>query len=235
MEPAAPFHEFSTLSTALVSDAGLRLDLAARWMSGGVRSVVAGMRVAGRVRPVRHHGSVDVFFEALEDARAGDVLVIDNGGRRDEGCIGDLTVLETRAAGLAGLVVNGVHRDTAELVRIEFPVFSLGTCPLGPRRLDPRDAHSLTSAEMGGFTVTREDAVFADDDGVVFVPLARTAEVLAVARKIADTERAQAQHVAAGRSLREQLRFADYLAARERDPALTFRAHLRRVGGAIEE
>jgi APA family basic amino acid/polyamine antiporter len=31
--------------------------------------------------------------------------VIDNAGRRDEGCIGDLTVLEARAAGLAGIVV----------------------------------------------------------------------------------------------------------------------------------
>lgn len=37
---------------------------------------------------VRHAGSVDVFFEALQTARPGQVLCIDNGGRLDEGCIG---------------------------------------------------------------------------------------------------------------------------------------------------
>lgn len=54
--------------------------------------------------PARHHGSVDVFLEALRRAEQGDVLVIDNGGRSDEACIGDLAVLEAEAAGLAGLV-----------------------------------------------------------------------------------------------------------------------------------
>ena len=39
----------------------------------------------------RHHGSVDIFLEALERRQAGDVLVIDNGGRTDEGCVGDLS------------------------------------------------------------------------------------------------------------------------------------------------
>ena len=42
------------------------------------------MRIAGRALPARHYGSVDVFLQALEGATAGDILVIDNGGRRDE-------------------------------------------------------------------------------------------------------------------------------------------------------
>jgi regulator of RNase E activity RraA len=197
--------------------------------------VLAGSRLAGPVRPVRHYGSVDVFLEAFESARAGDVLVIDNAGRRDEGCIGDLTVLEARAAGLAGIVVNGVHRDTTELVRIGFPVFSLGACPLGPRRLDARDPAALATAGMGAFEVGADDAVVADDDGVLFVPLARAAEILETARGIFETERAQAERIQAGRTLREQLSFRAFLAAREGDPALTFRRHLRRIGGAIEE
>jgi hypothetical protein len=69
----------------------------------------------------------------------------------------------------------------------------------------------------------------------VFVPLARVAEVLALADTIARTERGQAELVAAGRTLRDQFAFRDYLAARAKDPAHTFRRHLRRIGGAIEE
>jgi regulator of RNase E activity RraA len=83
--------------------------------------------------------------------------------------------------------------------------------------------------------VDRADAVVADDDGVLFVPLERLPELLAAAREIGRIERAQAAEVARGRSLRVQLRFDEFLKARARNPALTFREHLRRIGGAIEE
>jgi len=58
---------------------------------------------------------------------------------------------------------------------------------------------------------------------------------VAAAEAIAKTERRQAELVSSGRSLRSQLGFGDYLTARETEPTLTFREHLRRIGGAIEE
>jgi regulator of RNase E activity RraA len=42
-----------------------------------------------------------MFLEVFGAAGQGDVLVIDNGGRMDEACVGDLAVLEAEAAGLA--------------------------------------------------------------------------------------------------------------------------------------
>lgn len=227
--------QFATLSTSLIADAALRLQLPVRIAPSGIRVVGPGSRLAGGVLPARHFGSVDVFLEAMEAAQPGDVLVIDNNGRSDEGCIGDLTAFEAQASGLAGLIVWGAHRDTAELRQIRLPIFSYGSCPSGPRRLDQRDEDALRSARFGDFEVTKSDVVFADDDGCIFVSTDATEQLLAVASTIWQTERKQAERIISGETLRRQLKFADYLAKRSADPAYSFRQHLRDVGGAIEE
>jgi 4-hydroxy-4-methyl-2-oxoglutarate aldolase len=226
---------FFTLSTPLVCDAALRLQLPVQIAPSGIRPIISGSHLAGRALPARHFGSVDVFMEAMESAQPGDVLVIDNNARTDEGCIGDLTALEAQASGLAGIVVWGTHRDTPELKQIGLPIFTYGSWPAGPPRLDPRSDDALRTATFGEFQVTRNDVVFADDDGCVFVPAGSVEQVLKTARNIWETERKQADQIKTGKTLREQLKFADYLAKRTKDPALTFREHLRGIGGAIEE
>jgi 4-hydroxy-4-methyl-2-oxoglutarate aldolase len=114
-------------------------------------------------------------------------------------------------------------------------VFSYGTTPLGPLRLDPQQTEALESARFGEALVTREDIVLADDDGAIFVPAAQADEILHAARAIADVEREQAQKIRAGKTLRAETAFDAYLAQRADDPAYSFRRHLRAVGGAVEE
>lgn len=225
---------FENLTTAHLADACLRAGVPVR--CAPLSPVIPGQRAAGRALPCVHVGSVDVFLEAYESASAGDVLVVDNGGRRDEACVGDLAVLEARAAGLSGVVIWGLHRDTADIRAIGLPVFSLGALPTGPQRLDPRPGDGgLVRAVVAGFDVTRDDAVLADDDGMVVVPADRADELTELAGSIRDTERRQAALVESGTTLRDQLRFGEYLAARRDRPGLTFRDHLRGIGGAIEE
>ncbi|WP_329482219.1 RraA family protein [Kribbella sp. NBC_01484] len=225
-------NRFEGLTTAHMADACVRAGVPVRTVS---LTAVAGGRVAGRVLPAQHVGSVDVFLEAFESAAEGDVLVVDNGGRRDEACVGDLVALEAKAAGVAGIVIWGLHRDTVDIIAIGLPVFSLGALPTGPLRLDPQPADALSTATIGDWTVTREDVVLADEDGAIFVPADRVEELFGLAESIRDTEHQQADAIRAGRSLREQVRFADYLLVRAADPSLTFRQHLRLVRGAIEE
>jgi 4-hydroxy-4-methyl-2-oxoglutarate aldolase len=229
------FPDFSDLTTPVAADACLRLKIPLRIAPHGIRPLIGGQKILGRALPVRHYGSVDIFLEALSKAVGGEILVIDNRGRIDESCIGDLTVLETKANNLQGIVVWGLHRDTMELLEIGFPVFSYGTNPAGPQRLDARDEDALTTARFGDFTVTGDDFVLADADGALFAPLEKVAEIAEAAQKIRETERRQARMIGEGTTLSKQLRFAEYLSRRTENPNLSFREHLRLIGGAIEE
>ncbi len=105
------------------------------------------------------------------------MLVADNDGRLDESCVGDLVVLEAQAAGLEGIVIWGLHRDTIDIQAIGLPVFSLGAIPAGPQRLDARAPDALASATVGDWAVDREDLVLGDDDGVLFVPATHAGDV----------------------------------------------------------
>jgi regulator of RNase E activity RraA len=223
------------LTTPHVADACLRLGVPVRFAPPALTPLWQGIHMVGRVLPVRHYGSVDVFLEALEGASRGDVLVVDNGGRADEACVGDLVTLEVAGAGLAGMVIWGFHRDSRELASLHLPIFSLGALPAGPQRLDAQEPSAFQSARCGDHRVTPDDLVLGDDDGLLFVPLDRAAEVAEGAAAIRETERLQAARMHLGTSLRQQARFAEFLAARRADPALTFRQHLRAIGGAIEE
>lgn len=225
---------YAELTTPHVADACMRLGIPVRCAPADVQAVSDGAHIVGGVLPARHVGSVDVFLEAFGHAEHGDVLVIDNGGRLDEACVGDLVTLEASRAGLAGIVIWGLHRDSPELRELGLPVFSMGAFPAGPQRVDPQPDDALASARCGEVTVTTADFVLADDDGVIFLPRDRAMEVAEIAITIRDTEWRQAELMHSGTSLREQTRFADYLTARtERN--VTFREHLRELGGAIEE
>jgi regulator of RNase E activity RraA len=221
-------------STPFVADGCVALGLPVRLGRYGLRPLFVGTRICGAVCPAKHSGSVDVFLEAIAEAQPGDVLVIDNNARLDEGCIGDLVAGEALAAGLSGIIVDGAHRDTMAIRALGISVWSLGTCPAGPRELRARTVHALEAASVGPSTVTKEDVVFADDDGVLFVSAADVARVLASARDIATREQAHADRLSRGERLSAQFHLDEYVTARRDDPTHSFREHLKRLGGAIE-
>jgi regulator of RNase E activity RraA len=221
-------------TTPFIADACAQLALPVRVGPFNLRCNFPGSKIAGPARPARHAGSVDVFLEAIVASQKGDVLVIDNGGRHDEGCIGDLVVGEAFMSGLAGIVCWGTHRDTAAILSIGARVWSLGTCPNGPLELRRRSETALQAATLGSVTVTPDDYVFADDDGVVVVASAELTRVIDAAKDIAAREGAHAARLMKGELLRSQFDIATYLAKRRSDPSYTFRDHLKSFGGAIE-
>ena len=57
--------KFASLSTPLIADACLRLRIPMRLAPAGIHPLTLESHIAGRVLPVRHYGSVDIFLEAM--------------------------------------------------------------------------------------------------------------------------------------------------------------------------
>ena len=222
------------LTTPHLADGCLRIGVPVRCAPSGLRPLLPGMQCAGRARPVRHIGSIDVFFEALQEAQSGEVLVIDNGGRLDEACVGDIVALEVEAARIEGIVIWVLHRDSKELGEIGFPLFSLGALPTGPQRLHARPEDMFTRALVGPHAITAADIVVADANGVLFLPEDRLADIVNAALAYRDMEARQIKAMREGGSFRKLIRFDEYLARRRREPAYGFRQHLKEIEAAAE-
>jgi regulator of RNase E activity RraA len=224
----------TSLSGPHIADGCLRTGIPIRFAPPQVHPLLPTMECRGRALPVRHVGSIDVFFEAFEHAKPGDVVVIDNGGRTDEACIGDIVLLEAKAVGIAGFVIWGLHRDSKELREIGFPVFSMGALPTGPQRLHVRPPDIFECAMVGQHAITNRDIVIGDANGVLFLPSDRIEEIVEAATAYRETEARQLKAMREGRSYREQTRFAEYLEKRKANPSYGFRQHLKDIEAAGE-
>lgn len=226
--------EMNKLTTPHLADGCLTVGVPVRCAPAGVHPLSKTMCCVGRARPVQHVGSIDIFFEAFENVERGEVLVIDNGGRLDEACIGDIVLLEGRAAGLTGFVIWGLHRDSKELREIDFPVFSLGALPTGPQRLHARPPDAFARAAVGPHVVTSNDFVAADPNGVIFLPQDRLEDIVHAATGYREAEARQLRAMRNGQSFRKQIHFPEYLARRHRETNYGFRQHLKDIEAAGE-
>jgi len=221
---------FQSMTTAQLSDAVARLELPAKIAPYGIRPLVGGAKFAGPASPAVMDGGADRVLECIYRSAPGDVVVLDNGGRTDEACFGDLAAFEARSQRTAGVVIWGVHRDHRELEEIGVPLFSYGAYPLGMQRSRTPSDEPFARCHLGETTVARGDWVFADDDGVVVVSAGAIDEVMTSAEAIHAAEQAQVEAIEAGTSLREQLDFDRYVEAKKTDPTLTLGEHMKRIG-----
>ncbi|HWG25564.1 RraA family protein [Actinospica sp.] len=134
---------------------------------------------------------------AIDRARPGSVIVVDNGGRTEMGGWGGLLSLAASRNGVAGVVLDGACRDVDEARALGFPVFA--RCAVA--RTARRRVYEESTGEpvhIAGIPVGEGDLVVADGSGVVVLPQSRVLDVLAEAELLAAREQEMSARLKAG-------------------------------------
>jgi len=185
--------EFAKMVTPHLSDSMERL------YAGGpqLRPMHKEGKLAGPAFTVKTApGDNLLVHKALDTARPGDVIVVDAGGFADQAIIGELMMSRARQRGVAGLVIWGAIRDSAEIGAGSYPVYACGVTHRGPYKDGPGEIN--VPIAIGGMTVNPGDIIVGDADGLVAVPQERAEQVLASAKAIVAKESAAMKQILAG-------------------------------------
>jgi regulator of RNase E activity RraA len=138
----------------------------------------------------------------IDEVAVGDVIVIDNNGRKDCTVWGDIMTQYAGLQGIAGTVIDGVCRDVNRAITDNYPLFTAGRwMRTGKDRVQVGSVNEPIG--IGKVRVQPRDIVIADSNGVVVVPRARASEVAEVARRIEKREASIRDMIVGGASIAE--------------------------------
>jgi regulator of RNase E activity RraA len=194
-EPTQPalVDGFKHVEVASVSDAIEQLLHQKRYMSHNMRPIFptrfAGTALTVKLVKQENTTSADLngMLEAIDKGGPGSVYVMQLEDGADIAGMGGLMGTAMASRGFAGAVIGGGVRDLPQLTRIGFPVYAQGIVPstaVGHYRFVAMNIPIVCD----GVSVSPDDIIVADPDGVVVVPHEKAAEVLALAQKLDNTE-----------------------------------------------
>jgi len=193
--------------TGTTSDALDECGIAATVPASTLRPSDPSARVAGQAITVLNRKAAErrkvsglADIEAHNLAAPGNVLVVQ--GVAGISSMGGVSATIGKRQGEIAAIVDGAVRDIDHSRRIGYPIWSAGVSPItGKWRIETMAVNE--PVHIAGIEVTPGDLVLADECGVCFVPLARAAEVLAVAQRLAASEARRLQALAEGMPLAE--------------------------------
>ena len=142
------------------------------------------------------------MLDAIDEAAPGSVYVMVLQDGLDYAGAGGLMSTAMKYRGLAGAVIDGGVRDTPQIAKLQFPVFSRGVVPSTTVN-HYRVAGKNVPVTCAGVEVQPGDIVVADMDGVVVVPRDKAADVVKKAQQLDNTEHSMLPFIEKYKSIRE--------------------------------
>ncbi len=167
----------SKLFTAVVGDVMDAMGLTKQFLPPKIKPLRDNMIVVGRAMTVLEKDifkkdsqkSYGLMFEALDDLKCNEIYIV-TGGSPTYALWGGL--MSTRALKLkaSGTVLDGYHRDTLDILRLNFPTFSWGGYAQDQGVRGQVIDYRCPITFSNNVNVNPNDLVFGDLDGVVIIP-----------------------------------------------------------------
>jgi regulator of RNase E activity RraA len=200
---------FRLVEVASVADAMEQLYGKPAYMSHDMRPLntakFAGPAVTVLLKKEEHHDGAKALqgmLDVIDESPAGSVYVMVLEDGLDYAGLGGLMSTAMKYRGFAGAVVDGGIRDTPQITKLQFPVFSRGVVPSTTVNHFRFAGRNLT-VTCAGVSIKPADIVVADLDGVVAVPREHAADVLKKAQQLDESEHGMFPFIEKYRSIRE--------------------------------
>ena len=165
--------KFRNIPTTCISDAMDGLNN----LHPSIKPLKEEYKLVGRAFTVKIPvGDNLAVLKAINEAKQGDVLVIDAKGEQYRAIAGDFVVGMAQTLGIGGFVVDGVIRDIVGIKELNFPVFCKGTTVAASGKAGFGEVNVPISC--GGTAILPGDLIVGDADGVVVIPQAKEQEIL---------------------------------------------------------
>lgn len=144
-------------------------------------------------------GDISAVIYAIENAQPGDMVIVDSHGYHNSAYWGENLCLSAINKGVVAAVMDGACRDIEEIRKLEFPIYSIGTCSnVGQICGYGSIKVPITCA---GVQVDTYDVVLIDGNGIAVVPYERLEEVYTKTKQMMETETNVSDKLKAGATI----------------------------------
>ena len=198
------FDRLKKISVSSLAD----VDKNIRVMAKGLRRYAGIENMVGMARVVSCHNDFLKVLRTLDEAKEGEVLVVD-AKESDRAVLGGLFCTEAHRKGLAGIAVDGPIRDIVYVEKLDLPVYARYSCPCAG------SVNELSATEepilVGDVEVYSGDVIVGDRDGIVVADLPFFQNIIGKAEEIEKKELELMDKMKNGISLTSMLNLEEYV------------------------